>query len=108
MTRRPVITTSTAQRRSAIRWPFRALAALILVLIVVTGGMSTWFWYREHSFGRHEQLLVQLPAMLWFGRLLFFSAIRSSLPQTGNAWPFASDRLLVGYLLCLMMFDYIL
>lgn len=69
-------------------------------------GAMFWEWYREGSFGPHEQLLVRLPAFLWFGRLLFFAVTRASLPPTGNAWPFATDRLLSAYLLGLTGFQY--
>jgi hypothetical protein len=91
-----------AKPRNPVRWPFRILAALIVLAgVVVLAGTGIAVWTREQP-SLQWQLLASMPGMLWFVRLGWHAAIRGKSPATEH-WPFASQRVLTCYMIVLML-----
>ena len=82
--------------RTPVRWPFRILAALV----VLTGGMAivgeVFAGSSRQEFSKW-QLLASLPGMLWLVRLAWCAAIRGTSPANPS-WPFSTDRVLFFYM----------
>ena len=79
-----------------VRWPFRILAALIVlagVVAVIGTGVMGW---SEADSSLKWQFLASLPGMAWFVRLAGYAAIRGKSPAA-EYWPFASDRVFLLY-----------
>lgn len=92
----------TAKPRNPVRWPFRILAALIvLVCAVVLAGIGFATWTHEQPL-LQWQWLASLPGMLWFARVSWHAAVRGRSPATDH-WPFASQRVFNCYMIVWMI-----
>lgn len=82
--------------RIPIRWPFRLLAAVVVLAgVAATAGMTLAAWHQGTGF-THWQLLASLPGLVWFGRLCWYAAARGQVPVQ-EYWPFASQHVLTCY-----------
>jgi hypothetical protein len=90
---------STSSTRTVpARWPFRILAALVVLAgIVATIGMVVSGWYQGAAVIRW-QLLASLPGLVWLGRLCWYAAFRGRVPVQ-ESWPFASQRVFAVYVI---------
>lgn len=83
--------------RVSVRWPYRILAALIVlagaVAIVGPGILSR---SQEPSLPKW-QLLAHLPGIAWLVRLAWYAATRGRVPAP-HYWPFASERVFLFYM----------
>jgi hypothetical protein len=88
-------TLASAPGRS-VRWPFRFLAALIVVLGFVGAAGGIWmFWQGVHP--DHEaEIFLGLPAFAWLMNLARWAAFDGRSPIDPH-WPFASDRVFMAY-----------
>ena len=85
------------QARRSVRWPFRALAALIfLAILSVASGWSLMAWH-GHLSPVEVRGLVVAPGFLWLLRLTYHAACFGRSPPI-SAWSFASDRIMFLYL----------
>jgi hypothetical protein len=88
---------SNAGARVSVRWPFRMLAGLIVLAILID---AIGFSYAIGS-GRVPfpglRYLVLLPALLWFFRVAGHAVVYGCSPKT-EWWPFASSSVALGYL----------
>jgi hypothetical protein len=91
--------------RNPVRWPFRAVAALIVVagLVAVVGvGLAWW----SHGAGSPKwQMLYALPGIAWLIRSAWEAAIHGRSP-TSECWPFASQRVFTWYVVILLVASY--
>lgn len=89
------------QKREPVRWPFRLLAAIIVlaaaVALVGTGAM----WWSHDVTAPRWQALFALPGVAWLARLAWESAIRGRSPAS-EYWPFASQGVFAFYLLAML------
>lgn len=98
-----MITPPLAQKRIAVRAPFRVLAALVwLCALVAFLGMAYVAWKGGQSLPTKDVVVV--PGMLWLFRLVFHAALDGKAPEDAH-WPFASSQVATGYLLCVMIFQ---
>lgn len=82
--------------RVPVRWPFRLLAALVVVAgIVATVGTLLAGWHRGEAALRW-QLLASLPGVAWLVRVAWYAAVRGRSP-TPEYWPFASQSVFSFY-----------
>ena len=92
----------SAKPMASVRWPFRILAALIVLagVLAIIGGIVAG-WSRRAPWSKW-QLLANLPGVLSLVRLAWFAAINGRSPANPS-WPFASDRILFIYMAVLMV-----
>lgn len=89
-------TSAGSNPRVPVRWPFRVLAALVVVAgIVATFGSVLAGWHQGAATVRW-QLLASLPGFAWLVRLAWCAAIYGRSP-TQEYWPFASQRIFLFY-----------
>ena len=100
--------TALAQRRPAVRAPFRFLAAVIgLAFLVAVLGTGYMAWHGDRALQVKDVLM--LPGGLWFGRLMFLAVLgRTEPPKNHDSrydyWPFASARVAGCYWLLVVVF----
>lgn len=82
--------------RASVRWPFRILAALVVLsgAVAIIGEILAGSAHQEPS---RWQLLASLPGMLWLVRLAWCAAIQGK-PPVHPCWPFATERVLSCYM----------
>lgn len=96
------IASVASQPRKSVRWPFRILAALIvLASVVALAGTGIAVWTRDQP-SLQWQLLASLPGMLWFARFSWHAAVHGRSPATDH-WPFASSRVFSCYMFVWML-----
>lgn len=88
----------------SVRWPFRILAALI-VLAGVAAVIGELFAGASRQEPSRWQLLASLPGILWLVRLAWWAAVRGKSPPH-PCWPFATDRVLFCYLAAWMAINF--
>ena len=97
-----MITPALAQKRIAIRTPFRVLAALVwFFALVALLGLAYEAWKGDQPLP--VKTVVAVPGTLWLFRLVFHAAVYGKAPEDAN-WPFASSQVRTGYLLCVLVF----
>lgn len=92
--------------RVAVRWPFRILAAIILLagLAAVAGAALVW---RPRGAGLYRwQFLFSLPGIAWLIRVTWASAIHGRSPAS-QYWPFASQNVFTVYVAVFLAASYI-
>ncbi|MBM7123068.1 hypothetical protein [Dyella kyungheensis] len=96
------IASSAIQPRKSVRWPFRILAALIvLASVVALAGTGIAIWTREQP-SLQWQLFASLPGMLCFARFGWHAAVHGRSPAS-DYWPFASSRVFTCYTIVWML-----
>jgi hypothetical protein len=90
----------------AVRWPFRILAAIIILagLLAVVAMVLAW-WSHGADFPRWKTLFA-LPGYAWLIRMAWESAFYGH-PPASKCWPFASQNVLVVYVIVLMVASYV-
>jgi hypothetical protein len=91
--------------RIAVRWPFRILAALVVLagLAAIVGGAIAW--WSHGAILPKWQMLFALPGLAWLIRVAWESAIRGR-PPASECWPFASQRVFTVYVIALLVASY--
>ena len=89
---------ASSNHRVPVRWPFRLLAAVVVVAgIVATIGLVLSGWH-QGAVTMRWQFLASLPGVAWFVRLCWYAAIRGR--SSGQEWwPFASQRVFICYVI---------
>ncbi len=89
--------------RRPVRTPFRVLAGMIGVLGAVSMFGTLFMIWRG---GRVATIgvVLMIPLMMGFIRLMYHAAAYGKSPIDGISWPFASARISNGYLLLLMAY----
>ena len=93
---------ATAEQRPAVRAPFRWLAGLSLLGIVVLLAAMPWVIWKRGTPVSVLHGVVVLPAMLWAGHRAWHAAVRKGTP-VHPYWPFASRRVTSGYFLIITL-----
>ncbi|MEY2149339.1 hypothetical protein AB7849_00295 [Rhodanobacter sp. 115] len=91
--------------RVAVRWPFRILAAIIVLagLVAVVGATLAWW---SHGAGLPKwRMLFALPGVAWLIRVAWTSAIRGR-PPVSEYWPFASQNIFTVYVIVFLVASY--
>lgn len=91
--------------RVAVRWPFRILAAIIVLagIAAVVGAAFAWW---SHGAGVPKwQFLFTLPGVAWLIRMAWESAIRGR-PPASQYWPFASQNIFTVYIIVFLVASY--
>jgi hypothetical protein len=81
-----------ATKRVAVRAPFRAMGAAIVVsgaLVLLSQGYRLIFARPPSQLQTSDLLLI--PGVFWFIRLCWFSARTGSTPKEVPYWPFATQ-----------------
>lgn len=95
---------TNANAKASVRWPFRILAALIVlaggaaIIGEIIAGSSNQEPYRW-------KLLASLPGILWLVRLAWWATVRGKSP-TYPCWPLATDRVLFCYMAAWMAMQF--
>ena len=85
----------------SVRWPFRLLAALVVCAATVAILGTAWAEVSGQGFaqgGSSTAFLVGLPAIAWLLNLAWSAAVHGRSPSNGH-WPFASERVMMAYML---------
>lgn len=95
-----IASTSNFGTRSPVRWPFRALAAVICIVgIAAVFGVLYSVWSHDAT-SRPVSGLIGLPGMLMMVRVAYHAALHRGAPAA-ICWPFASDRVAFWYFVVL-------
>lgn len=82
--------------KTSVRWPFRILAALVVLAggVAIVGEVLAGSSHQEFS---RWQLLASLPGVLWLVQLAWYAVIQGKSPSNPS-WPFSTDRVLFCYM----------
>jgi hypothetical protein len=100
-----IASSANSKTRPAVRWPFRAIAAVILVASVAVTFSVVWSIWSPDATRLPLSILIDLPAALMGIRLGYFAAVRGCAPTT-MYWPFASGRIVFWYFVVLAFADH--
>jgi hypothetical protein len=101
-----IASTANFGSRAPVRWPFRAIAAVICV-----AGMAAVFAVLSSVWSHDATSLslfgvIWLPGMLMGIRVAYHAAVRRCAPAT-MFWPFASDRVAFWYFVVVVCANHI-
>jgi len=93
---------SIGKPKASVRWPFRILAALIVLVgvLAMAGVMLVGPPHEQRSV--KWQFVASLPGMLWLVHQAWWAALKGR-SATHSSWPFASERVLACYVAVLMV-----
>ena len=87
----------------SVRWPFRALAGLIVVTgVIATAGTAYLDWAHGSTSPVARSHLLILPGALWAIRLAWHALIEGRSPEP-IWWPFASERVAKCYFVVMFL-----
>ena len=95
------MTSSNSSFRS-VRWPFRVLAGLILLvsaLAAVVYCLAIWNGALGDPSIAHA---IYLPAFAWFYNLCYSAAANGAAPDNAT-WPFASESVFNTYMILILL-----
>jgi len=84
--------------KRSIRWPFRVLAALVVLAGAVAVLAATWMIWRDPWSEQGEELVIFLPGIAWILNLSLSAAISGRSPEDLH-WPFATERVFGIYVI---------
>ena len=87
----------------SVRWPFRALAGLIVMTgVIATAGSAYIDWARGSTSPEVRLHLLLLPGALSLIRLAWHALVEGRSPET-PWWPFASERVAKCYFVVMFL-----
>ena len=87
--------------RLPVRWPFRAIAAVICIAGMAAVFGVLWSVWSHDATNRTLSGLIGLPGTLMMVRVAYHAAVHRSAPAT-ICWPFASGRVAFWYFVVLI------
>jgi hypothetical protein len=99
-----IASTANFGTRPPVRWPFRAIAAVVCIAGVAAVFAVLWSVWSHDATSRPLSGLIGLPGMLMIVRVAYHAAVRRCAPAT-ICWPFASDRVVFWYFVVLVCVD---
>ena len=74
-----------------VRWPFRVLAALVVLAGTVAVLAAAWMIWRDPWPEQGQEIVIFLPGIAWILNLSLSAEISGRSPE-GLHWPFATER----------------
>jgi hypothetical protein len=101
-----IASTENFGTRAPVRWPFRAIAAVICIAGMAAVLAVLWSLWSHDTTSSPLSGLVGLPGMLMMVRVAYHAAIRRCAPAT-IFWPFASGRVAFWYFVALVYVNHV-